>query len=59
MTGSEFSREIIKSKGVAIVPGDIFGSYSNDKLRISYATELGKLKEAMDRIESFINQKQN
>ena len=56
MTGTEFSREIIKSKGVAIVPGDIFGSYSNDKLRISYATEFGKLKEAMDRIESFINQ---
>jgi len=54
MTGTEFSREIIKSKGVAIVPGDIFGSYSNDKLRISYATELGKLKEAMDRIEDFI-----
>ncbi len=54
MTGTEFSREIIKSKGVAIVPGDIFGSYSDDKLRISYATELGKLKEAMDRIEDFI-----
>ncbi|MFX1442913.1 MAG: pyridoxal phosphate-dependent aminotransferase [Promethearchaeota archaeon] len=53
MTGTEFSREIIKSKGVAIVPGDIFGSYSDDKLRISYATELGKLKEAMDRIEDF------
>jgi len=54
MTGTEFSREIIKNKGVAIVPGDIFGSYSNDKLRISYATEFGKLKEAMDRIEDFI-----
>ncbi len=54
MTGTEFSREIIKSKGVAIVPGDIFGSYSNDKLRISYATEFGKLKEAMDRIEDFV-----
>jgi len=54
MTGTAFSREIIKSKGVAIVPGDIFGSYSDDKLRISYATELGKLKEAMDRIEDFI-----
>ena len=54
MTGTAFSREIIKSKGAAIVPGDIFGSYSDDKLRISYATELGKLKEAMDRIEDFI-----
>lgn len=56
MTGTEFSREIIKNKGVAIVPGDIFGSYSNDKLRISYATELEKLKEAMDRIDNFIKE---
>lgn len=56
MTGTEFSREIIKNKGVAIVPGDIFGSYSNDKLRISYATEFGKLKEAMDRIDNFIKE---
>ncbi len=56
MTGSEFSREIIRKKGIAIVPGDIFGSYSNYKLRISYATELGKLKKAMDRIDDFIRE---
>jgi aminotransferase len=56
MTGSEFSREIIRKKGIAIVPGDIFGSYSDYKLRISYATELGKLKEAMDRIDDFIRE---
>ncbi len=57
MTGSEFSKEIIKEKGVAIVPGEIFGTYSDDKLRISYAIELGKLKEAVDRIEDFIKNK--
>jgi aminotransferase len=56
MTGSEFSREIIRKKGIAIVPGDIFGSYSDYKLRISYATELGKLREAMDRIDDFIRE---
>ncbi len=54
MTGSQFSMEIIKEKGVAIVPGNIFGSFSDDKLRISYATEIDKVKEAMDRIESFV-----
>ncbi|MFW9898495.1 MAG: pyridoxal phosphate-dependent aminotransferase [Candidatus Thorarchaeota archaeon] len=52
----EFSRKIIKEKGVAIVPGDIFGSFSADKLRISYAIDVGKLREAMDRIESFIKE---
>ncbi len=55
MTGQEFSEQIIKKKGVAIVPGDIFGSFSNDKLRISYAIDMDKLKEAMYRIENFVN----
>jgi aminotransferase len=55
MTGKEFSERIIKEKAVAIVPGNIFGSYSDDKLRISYATEITKLKEAMDRIEDFVD----
>lgn len=52
----EFSRKIIKEKGVAIVPGDIFGSFSADRLRISYAIDVGKLRGAMDRIESFIKE---
>lgn len=54
-TGHEFSERMMKEKGVAIVPGNIFGSYSADKLRISYATEIEKLKQAMDRIEEFIS----
>ena len=53
-TGQEFSEKIIKEKGVAIVPGNIFGEYSNDRLRISYATEIEKLKEGLIRIEEFI-----
>ena len=55
MTGQEFSEEIIKKKGVAIVPGDVFGKFSKDKLRISYATDINKLIEAMQRIEDFVN----
>ena len=54
MNGQEFSMKMMKEKGVAIVPGDIFGSYSEHMLRMSYATELTKLKEAMDRIDDFI-----
>ena len=56
MGSQEFSRKIIKEKGVAIVPGDIFGSFSADRLRISYAIDVGKLREAMDRIERFIKE---
>jgi aminotransferase len=54
MSGVKFSRDIMKEQAVAIVPGGIFGSFSNHMIRISYATEIEKLKEAMDRIEKFI-----
>jgi len=55
LTGAEFSKRIMKEQAVAIVPGNVFGSYSENMLRMSYATKLEKLMEAMDRIEKFIN----
>jgi len=54
LSGSQFSQRIMKEQAVAIVPGNIFGSFSENMIRISYATELEKLKEAMDRIEKFV-----
>ncbi len=54
ISGLQFSQKIMKEKGVAIVPGSIFGAYSEDMIRISYATELKKLEEAMNRIEQFV-----
>lgn len=54
INGSIFSQRIMKEEAVAIVPGSIFGSYSGDLIRISYATEFEKLVEAMDRIENFV-----
>ncbi|MFW9970539.1 MAG: pyridoxal phosphate-dependent aminotransferase [Candidatus Odinarchaeota archaeon] len=54
LSGAQFSQRIMKEQLVAIVPGNIFGSFSDNMIRISYATELEKLKEAMNRIETFI-----
>ncbi|MFX1502312.1 MAG: pyridoxal phosphate-dependent aminotransferase [Promethearchaeota archaeon] len=56
LTGSEFSQKILKEQSVAIIPGGIFGSYSDNMIRISYATEIEKLNVAMDRIEKFVKQ---
>ncbi|MFX1378828.1 MAG: pyridoxal phosphate-dependent aminotransferase [Promethearchaeota archaeon] len=55
LSGSQFSQRIMKEQAVAIVPGNIFGSYSDNMIRISYATELEKLEEAMNRIEKFVH----
>jgi aminotransferase len=54
LTGAEFSKRIMEDQAVAVVPGNIFGSYSEYMLRMSYATKLEKLEEAMDRIEKFV-----
>jgi len=53
LTGAEFSKRVMKDQAVAIVPGNIFGSYSEYMLRMSYATKMDKLEEAMNRIEKF------
>ena len=54
INGDTFSREIMKEQAVAIVPGSIFGSYSDNMIRISYATEISKLEESMNRIDKFV-----
>ena len=55
LNGDDFSKRLMKDYGVAVVPGKTFGTYSDDKIRISYATEYHKLEEAMNRIEKFVS----
>ncbi|WP_135364420.1 pyridoxal phosphate-dependent aminotransferase [Halosimplex halophilum] len=50
----EFAEALIEEERVAVVPGNVFGAGGEGHLRVSYATSLGDLKEAMARIESFI-----
>ncbi|TFG17287.1 MAG: aminotransferase class I/II-fold pyridoxal phosphate-dependent enzyme [Promethearchaeota archaeon] len=54
LDGESFSKKLMKDYRVAVVPGKTFGSYSDNMIRISYATEYQKLEEAMDRIEKFV-----
>jgi len=50
----EFAEALLQEESVAVVPGTAFGEGGDGHLRISYATGLDDLKEAMNRIESFI-----
>ncbi len=54
MNSDEFAQKLMKEQEVAVVPGSGFGSHSEDKIRISYATEDEKLAEGFDRIETFL-----
>ena len=50
-----FAEALLEQERVAVVPGNVFGAGGDGHLRVSYATGLGDLKEAMARIESFID----
>jgi len=50
-----FAEELLQSEGVAVVPGSAFGEGGEDHLRVSYATGMADLKEAMNRIERFLD----
>ncbi len=50
----EFCLELVRKTKVACVPGDAFSVLGNGYFRISYAYSMDTLKEALDRIETFL-----
>lgn len=55
MTSDEFATRLLQEEKVAVVPGTAFGDCGEGFLRVSYAYSLKSLKEALGRIERFIN----
>jgi aspartate/methionine/tyrosine aminotransferase len=52
---SRFAIDLLETQFVSIVPGADFGSHQPHKyLRLSYATEMAKLREAIVRIDTFL-----
>ncbi len=56
MTSDEFATGLLRAKKVAVVPGTAFGDCGEGFLRISYAYSLDNLKEALDRMEEYIEE---
>ena len=49
-----FAQGLLKKKKVALVPGTAFGKDWDDHVRISYASSYENLKEAVERIKSYL-----
>ena len=50
----QFAETLLESERVAVVPGSVFGAGGEGHLRLSYATGMEELKEAMARLERFV-----
>ncbi len=55
MSSEEFCEQLIYSQHVAIVPGTAFGECGEGFARVSYSYSLKHIKEALERIERFVN----
>lgn len=54
LTSMAFSQKLLNSQKVAVVPGTAFGASGEGFVRMSYASSIENLKEAMNRIEIFL-----
>ena len=54
-SSEEFATNLLEEEHVVVVPGTAFGEYGEGYIRISYAYSLEDLKEAVKRIEKFLN----
>ena len=52
MKSADFCKRLLAEAKVAAVPGVAFGS--DDYIRISYATSMANIEEALDRLEQFV-----
>jgi aminotransferase len=50
----QFAEDLLEAQEVAVVPGSVFGDGGAGHLRVSYASGMPELKEAMNRIEAFV-----
>ena len=55
LSSDEFATRLLMEEKVAVVPGTAFGDSGEGFLRISYAYSMEALKEALGRIEPFVN----
>ncbi len=54
LSSLEFSKRLLDKEKVAVVPGTAFGRLGEGYLRLSYASNMDKLKEALLGIERFV-----
>jgi aminotransferase len=57
LSSMDFSRKLLEEEKVAVVPGVAFGPCCEGYIRISYASSLENLKEALLRIKRFLEKR--
>ncbi|HUV02308.1 MAG TPA: aminotransferase class I/II-fold pyridoxal phosphate-dependent enzyme [Desulfobacteria bacterium] len=55
LTSEEFAKRLLFEEKVVVIPGSVFGACGEGFVRCAYAVSQYELKEALERIESFVD----
>ncbi len=55
LSGERFAEQLLKTQKVAVVPGSAFGAFGENNVRLSYATGMNALAQAMERMSAFLS----
>ncbi len=55
LSSEQFTEQLLWEERVAVVPGNVFGASGEGHVRLSYATSLPRIEEALQRIERFVS----
>src|SRR5262249_18566602 len=56
LSGRTFAEELRQAKRVLVTPGSVYGPSGAGFVRLSYATEDGRLREGLSRIAEFVRE---
>ena len=59
MTSEEFCEKLLYDQRIAVVPGNAFGDCGEGFVRVAYSNSLQNIKEAVKRIEIFLEKIKN
>ena len=52
--GASLAMRMLEETGVCVIPGDAFGEFSGDLLRISYSTSMDNIEQAFERMTPWL-----
>ena len=55
LSGEAFAEQLLKTQKVAVVPGSAFGAFGKNNVRLSYATGMNALSQAMEKMSAFLS----
>ncbi len=56
LSGEAFANGLLQKNKVAVVPGNAFGEFGENNVRLSYATSMRSLSEAFERMARFLSE---